>query len=185
MNGVQINDCPVYIKKTLTAEQQSSIVAAAQAVLAASDGLDLAKQAYVGAFNFELPITDMNAIFTEVFGTPSGGCVRPTLSGGQIRSMMVETIYGGQNTKTENGLLGTRTSNPVVDNMVAGDLLVFFTGSTADTGELYICLGGNNLLSVKDGSIVAYDTVCRAYGVTVSLLGQYAFCLLRPSAVMP
>ena len=185
VNGVQINDCPVYIKKTLTAEQQSSIVAAAQAVLAASDGLDLAKQAYVGAFNFELPITDMNAIFTEVFGTPSGGCVRPTLSGGQIRSMMVETIYGGQNTKTENGLLGTRTSNPVVDNMVAGDLLVFFTGSTADTGELYICLGGNNLLSVKDGSIVAYDTVCRAYGVTVSLLGQYAFCLLRPSAVMP
>ncbi len=185
VNGVQINDCPVYVMKTLSVEQQNSIVAAAQTVTSAENSLDFAKQAYANAFNYALPIDNTEAIFTEVFNTPSGGCVKPTQSGGEIRSMMVETIYGGQNTKTESALLGVRTSNPTTVNMVAGDILVFFTGDSADTGEIYLYLGNDKLVSVKNGEIVAYDTVLRSQAVTVSLLGQYAFCLLRPSAVMP
>ncbi len=185
VGGVPTNCRPVYIERTLTAEQQQALIDAA------------------GKPTSKLGLARLNAIYSEVLGVKQ---VLPTsfvdvmeniygqygLTGAIINddstylSMIPPAMFGGravyQRPDAEDAyrLEDVRTRLPYSRDLMVGDIVMALDGSdvTAESSHrLYLVLGDTalDLLSDAENATISTDALA------VKLIAYQRFVILRPS----
>ncbi len=179
VEGMTINNTPIYVDKTLTADQQNKIKELDVAKLTASSYTEMIAQIYKQALGIDAADFDPAALlgnFYKKFPSMKTLTVTPSpVEGSLAETCFVPLFYGGQNCKSRT--YWERTKNVEKINLIPGDVFICSTKGTEDTCWAYVYLG--------EGKVAVYNNgkVQKAEGDTyfVKMLGQHCFMLLRPS----
>ena len=171
--GVITKATPVFVGRTLTAEEQARIVQATKSMIGTSmDAIELLNKIYKDALGIESVIdVALSELPDAVF--PVSGDLRALAQSGYYSEIIAPSLYGGRTVVNCERYLGERTRLLRERNLVVGDVLYIKATSTYG---LYIYLGNGELLDLS-GSLRTMDIEERLE-VT---LGWPMFAILRPS----
>ena len=97
----------------------------------------------------------------------------------EIRKLMVPDLYGGKNVETNFAFKPVRVRETRECCFDGGDILVFCEEESFETSKVWLYLGEGRFVSAE-----GEKTGEEAYKLMQSLLGQYAFFVLRPALAM-
>ena len=179
VEGMTINNTPIYVDKTLTADQQSKITALDVSKITASSYQEMVEQIYKQALGVDVgdftPATVLGDFFKK-FPSMKTLTVSPNpVEGSLSEQVFVPLFYGGQNCKSRT--YWERTKNVEKINLIPGDVFICSTKGTEDTCWAYVYLGNGKVAVYNNGKVQ------EALGDTyfVKMLGQHCFMLARPS----
>ena len=146
----------------------------------------MAAAAYREIAGYELPFASTEELLWKVFVRDDYNNIALSLrSEGVIPDMVVKGYYGGMAVKNAEGDPGERVSNFTGASLRAGDILVVSEDLTPEHTYLYLCTGPYNLAGwFEEYGEVSILRSGYLAPIMESMLGQYAFALLRPSFVM-
>jgi uncharacterized repeat protein (TIGR01451 family) len=186
VGGVSVKCPEIYVKRTLTAEEQNKIADAAAALMSEGTtltGLAFVNEVYYRALGTENAFADTNAdtvmtgangaFVTDTTYSAHGHKLNPT---GSYYKMLVPHLYGGYNFINISGMSGDRTRLLKEQNLTVGDVIISRTSSAL---RIFLYVGGDKLINIS--STPALDTV--SVNVRCSyLLAYYKYYgVLRPS----
>ena len=181
INGVSLNNTPIYVANTLSASGQTALVSAAEALGTASDAFAAAKTAY-GAIGITLPFANAGeAIDALLVNDLSGSKPVNTLNTGSAYfGLLADGLFGGAGLNCGSSTYNAHRVKYLNHyNLVAGDILL--CRGTDNSVYSYLFLGDAGFLTVKNGSveIISGSAPCRE--ILERAFGERAFCVLRPS----
>ncbi|MBQ7624495.1 MAG: C40 family peptidase, partial [Clostridia bacterium] len=180
LNGVLQNDAPVYVAKTLTAEQQKSVPAAAdKAGAGASTDFEFISKFYKDTFDHTLPGSSSLDLYNTVF-EPLTGTTRAQLKH-PYSPYLVDNFFGGKYTVTrfDNGD-PKRIRRVKSEYMIPGDVILYANIKDGTDTKIYLYLGDGILATVENGAYKKFSKL-NSLVITESLLRYRAFCVHRPS----
>ena len=174
VGGVPTRMTPIFVGRTLTAEEQELLVATVNGMMNGEDtSVALANKIYkevLGVDNmFGTDITDLRS---QVF--PVSGSLRKIADSGKFAEMIAPTLYGGKKVDNSTRFLGERTRMMWERNLIVGDVL-YLQGTSDGYGFLYIYVGEGKFVNMQSFKI--HD----AYERLEDALGWQQFVILRPS----
>ena len=174
VGGVPTRMTPIFVGRTLTAEEQELLVATVNGMMNGEDtSVALANKIYkevLGVDNmFGTDITDLRS---QVF--PVSGSLRKIADSGKFAEMIAPTLYGGKKVDNSTRFLGERTRMMWERNLIVGDVL-YLQGTADGYGFLYIYVGEGKFVNMQSFKI--HD----AYERLEDALGWQQFVILRPS----
>ncbi|MBQ7624793.1 MAG: C40 family peptidase [Clostridia bacterium] len=182
--SVPLNVTEIRVGKTLTASQQNGVTAALEG-LSAADGFELASLYYSAEHSYELPFSSVSDLFTKVFDSDvynSKPYVQIKTGSTDTLKMLVTDVYGGQSLYK-----ATDPSRPgyISDfNFIPGDILVTYDDETGANASVYVVTGDNNFATVNGGVYTVTASSSDREMLLETLMGRFAFILVRPSLVM-
>ena len=92
---------------------------------------------------------------------------------------LVPGMYGGQNCNSIAGEHDSRIRRITAFNLMEGDIILYSENGKKENAKLVIYAGNRVGYTVENGAVksVEIGRLCE------SLLGQYCFCILRPSVM--
>ncbi|MBQ7625098.1 MAG: C40 family peptidase [Clostridia bacterium] len=179
IEGMTLNDTPIYVGKTLTPEQQNKFTSFNVSTLTATDENKLVTELYSKALGMDLagftPAAALTALFKE-FNTDASKTVPVLSDSTPFSKWFVYEQYGGQKCSTMDGGVG-RTRNVRNINLIPGDIVVYSKDGKSDTAAAFVYLGGTDAAAIVSGKAAKVFSS----QLLDKLLGQYCFCVLRPS----
>ena len=177
LNGVLHNETPVAVAKTLTAEQQAQIPAAAdEAGKAAKTEFELIASIYKQAFGADLPFSDTLGMYYSVIEPSSGQTFCNVKADSPFR---VDNSFGGKAMSAKQGEI-YRNKRLTFENLIAGDVLLTAEKASGDELCAYVYLGDGVLATVVSGKYVKYNK-STSLAIMESLNSYASYCVIRPS----
>ncbi|MBQ7624140.1 MAG: C40 family peptidase [Clostridia bacterium] len=180
--GLALNDTPVAVGKTLTADEQKKLSDAAKSVADAADSFSLVKKAYSAA-GIALPINSLNEVYGSVF-LPAAldGYVKPNFSSPFYKAVAPGLFGGLKLMECDNT---HRVKYVSAKNLCPGDIVYFAVSNDGKRGNdgcmLYI--GNDTLLTVTDGAVKTISGSSACEEPLERIVGEYCFLILRPSLI--
>jgi len=179
VEGMYLSDQPVYVADTLTEAEQNRIIAMGRAqaktyaelIHAYYPDIDLTKSGWE-------PGEILSKMFTGFGLGKKGSTVTPAALQTSLEGMcLVPGMYGGQNCNSKTDGHDSRVRRITAFNLTVGDLILYSEDGKKENAKLVIYVGTRIGYTIENGAEKSVDinTVCE------SLLGQYCFCILRPS----
>ena len=184
-NGMTVAATGHLVQKNLGAEA-AAFETFDFAAAGVSDDYTMAAAAYREIAGYELPFASTEELLWSVFVRDDYNNVAVSLrEEGLLRDMVVNGYYGGMAVKNAEEEPGERVSNFTGASLMAGDILVVSEDFTPENTYLYLCTGPYNLAGwFEEYGEVSILRSGYLAPIMESMLGQYAFALLRPSFVM-
>lgn len=183
VGGVSVSCPQVVVAKSLTADQQNSLLAAVQTYTASElNGTALANAIYTEAFGTKdvLPST-CEALLESVFDAYLGTLDYFTpAADGACAAMLVPTMYGGRYTIPDFGVeeAVVRTRLPYKHQLMVGDILVASENADGTMLRLFLLMG-DTAYDLLNGMAAEDCNACLE-----KVLGCNRFAVLRPSMAM-
>ena len=179
VEGMYLSDQPVYVANTLSESEQQALTALGRVEAASYAQLisgfypdrDMSKSSWE-------PGELMSRMFTGFgLGKKNSTVTLASLQTSLEGMCIVPGMYGGQNCNSISDQHDIRIRRVVAANLMVGDIILYSTDGKRENVQLVIYAGSGLGYTVKDGSEASVDinSLCE------SLLGQYCFCILRPS----
>lgn len=180
VEGMYLSNNPIYVADTLA---DSARTAFASMSISATNYQELIAACYSGTDmsqgNWQ-PGDILENMFTTTDRGTKGTTVTPNSQQTSIEGMcLVPGMYGGQNCNSIEGKHNSRIRRVTVNNILAGDIILYSTDGKKENAQMVVYAGNGLGYTVKDGNTITTDVkkLCD------SLLGQYCFCILRPSVM--
>lgn len=179
VEGMYLSNQTVYVANTLSESEQQAMTALgrveagsyAQLISGFYPDRDMSKSSWE-------PGELMSRMFTGFgLGKKNSTVTLASLQTSLEGMCIVPGMYGGQNCNSISDQHDIRIRRVVASNLMVGDLILYSTDGKKENAQLVIYAGNGLGYTVKDGSETSVDinSLCE------SLLGQYCFCILRPS----
>jgi len=185
VEGVIINDTPVYVGVTLTEQEQKALMEINYKDLTAKNDIELITEVYgkIGlTTNAQTAADYLSDLFPSYPGFSVMSEVTPVRDENTSTGIsFVPNLYGGQNCNTMTVETGIRVRRMEEMYLIPGDIIVNSTTYSAENAELYIYLGDEVFVSASSGKI----RKANADSLLDSMLGQFCFAVLRPSMCYP
>ncbi len=196
IGGVRYTCPKIYIKNTLTTQQQEAIKAIALSLLENNPNslsrFDLISEIYkqIGLDDPFESVTESelrSSLFNhKTSGLAYGSNLFEINKSSDYYAMVVDTLYGGRNyftsgEYTESQKINTNRSRlPRQHSLVVGDILIAkFTSSE----NCYLYIGGNMFLNISTATIVE-DTFDVSTRLMRMISARHYYCILRPSQIL-
>ena len=173
VGGIVTKATPVFVGRTLTAEEQGKIREATLNMVGSElDAISLLNAIYGEALGIDSVIdVSLADLAYEIF--PESGNLRKIAESGYYAEIIAPSQYGGRTVVDSERFLGERTRLTRERNLIVGDVL-YLKGTS--TYGLYIYLGDGMLLDLSSG--LKTKDIDERLEVT---LGWPMFTVLRPS----
>ena len=176
VEGMRINNTPIYVAKTLPQDKQDALKSLSVSALSATNEKDLIAEIYSKTLGLEIPAFEpadaLSALFKN-FNTEFN-ITAPDLDPASVFSKWyVLEMYGGQNCGTAGE--GVRVRNVRNHNLIPGDIVLF--SRDGKSGNAFVYLGDGEAAAIVSEKAVRADSA----QLLDKLLGQFCFCVLRPS----
>ncbi|MBQ7624644.1 MAG: C40 family peptidase [Clostridia bacterium] len=182
LNGVLHNDAPILVGKTLTPEQQNAIPTAAdKAGASASTDYALISEVYKSAFSKTLPFSSAQEMFRAVFDIVPSNPANNFKLKLPVSAYLAGNLFGGQRFNySKSQREPYRIKRITTEFFIPGDILLTTKAVNGEAEHAYLYLGNGSFATVENGKYEKY-TKTQGQALVESLLGQYAYCVLRPS----
>ncbi|MBR4954424.1 MAG: C40 family peptidase, partial [Clostridia bacterium] len=181
VEGVIINNTPVYVGVTLTEQEQNTLMEINYKDLTAKNDKDLVAEVYskIGlTTNAQMAADYLSDLFPSYPGFSVMSEVTPVRDENTSTGIsFVPNLYGGQNCNTLAVETGIRVRRMEEIYLIPGDIIVNSTTYSAENAELYIYLGDEVFVSASSGKV----RKANADSLLDSMMGQFCFAVLRPS----
>ncbi|MBQ7625357.1 MAG: C40 family peptidase [Clostridia bacterium] len=172
IGGVTLQDTPIYVAKTLSADEQkkissSAVTATTENKLITALYAEAGKQVNLG-YDAEL-ISSVCKVATDQKTFDAGA--------GKGREMLADNLFGGRYYGGDFG--GNRIKEVTLSNFTVGDVLCVM--KDASTLKRYIYVGNGVFKTVTDDGKTAALSPASSATLLDSLLGEFGFFVLRPS----
>ncbi|MBQ2865724.1 MAG: DUF11 domain-containing protein [Clostridia bacterium] len=185
IEGYLLNDTPVYVGVTLSADKQAAITDIATSSLKAATEEALIKEIYsaigmgVAAQSSEKYLSDL---FRNYPSNEAKAQTGPLWTADTITGLsFVPNLYGGKACNDLSDGVGIRIRGVYEQTVIPGDIIVSTLMLSEGYSRLYVYMGDGRTVTVEDGKV----TEVSAELVLDGLFGQSAFCILRPSLCYP
>ncbi len=195
INGVTLTDTPVYVGKTLTAEQKAKFYDAAQPFIQQSFGrADLSSDpvAMINGIYSEvlnktgntLPFKNADELISALYKSVTSGAssyyvLKERAAG--ARSMIAPNLFGGWG----YGVGANDETEIMTDfsykNFIEGDVLFMSEDGTPEKASLWLYIGNRTFVSADGEKPVVYSGSSGCMALLDKLFGQFCYCVLRPS----
>ncbi|MBQ7625095.1 MAG: C40 family peptidase [Clostridia bacterium] len=181
VNGIVLNDAPVNVGNTLTADQQAALASAAQAAgSASSTDFEFISSVYGSVFGYSMPASSNTALFTNVFTSKtetSGNTTYNYTTLNKNSPYLTLNLFGGQALNCSAPL---RIKHISAENFVAGDILIFAEELDGSDAVSYLYLGNGSFATVKNGAYAVLSKT-QSLVLTQALPSRSSFFVFRPS----
>ncbi|MBR4954915.1 MAG: C40 family peptidase, partial [Clostridia bacterium] len=180
VEGMYLSDQPVYVANTLTQAEQQALTALGR----------VEAGTYAQLISGFYPDRDMSQsswepgeILSKMFTGYGLGKNKSTVTLSSLQTSreglcLVPGMYGGQNcTSPSDNAHNIRVRRITTSNLMVGDLIVYSTDGKKENAQMVIYVGNGLGYMVQNGA----ETSVNVSPICESLLGQYCFCILRPS----
>ncbi|MBO7275904.1 MAG: DUF11 domain-containing protein, partial [Clostridia bacterium] len=180
VEGMYLSDQPVYVANTLTQAEQQALTALGR----------VEAGTYAQLISGFYPDRDMSQsswepgeILSKMFTGYGLGKNKSTVTLASLQTSreglcLVPGMYGGQNcTSPSDNSHNIRVRRITTSNLMVGDLIVYSTDGKKENAQMVIYVGNGLGYMVQNGA----ETSVNVSAICESLLGQYCFCILRPS----
>ena len=185
VEGVVINNTPVYVNVTLTEQEQAAVGEINYKDLTAKNDIELVNEIYakIGLSTNAMMAKDyLKAVYPSYPGFSNMSEVTPIKDDNtSVGISFVPNLYGGQNVNTISPEVGIRVRRMEDIYLLPGDILVNSTTFSEDTAELYIYLGDEYFVTASSGKVKRV----KADALLDSMMGQFCFAVIRPSMCYP
>lgn len=180
VGGIAVKAPPVYVGRTLTAEEQASLCEIVDEYVGSSlSAVALANAVYEELLGVENILgTSVESLGAGLFLT--SGSYKTIATEGNYAKMIAPSLYGGKKVMNSTRFLGERTRMPQENNLIAGDI-IFLQGATSSTYSLCMYMGDGVIRNLKSGLSATSYTLKNRLEATI---GWQHFCVLRPSLVV-
>ncbi len=180
INGVHLNATPVLVGNTLSAEQQSGIMAKLETLAEGKKDTYALAAALYADMSYTLPFDNANDSMKKTFIIPEGKDYCKLVEEGDVKNLIAGNLFGGKSDMLSSNDPCIRNKGPQTCHLVAGDILVLNPDKNFNKCEMYIYAGNDIFVSCKDGKLTKI-VGSSSSSLMESTLGNFCYAVLRPS----